>query len=148
MKTTTMRRHALVLALLGMLAPWLAADAATLRITATNIQSDAGSLIVWVYDKADDWLSERWRTRKILAVAGNRVDDTLTLELELPPGEYAFTVFQDLDDDTRLARNFIGLPKEPSGLSNNLRPRFGPPRYKDAVFTLGEQSVEQRIRIN
>lgn len=148
MRTTQGRLPAMLLALLGMLAPLADAGATTLRIVATHLQGDAGSLVVWIYDKADDWLSERWRTRKIVAIAGNRLDDTLAVELELPPGEYAFAVFQDLDDDTRLARNFMGLPKEPSGLSNNLRPRFGPPRYKDAVFTLADQPVEQRIRLH
>jgi uncharacterized protein (DUF2141 family) len=30
-------------------------------------------------------------------------------------------------------------------LSNNARPKFGPPKYKDAVFTLGEEPLTQSI---
>ncbi|MCC7489927.1 MAG: DUF2141 domain-containing protein [Gammaproteobacteria bacterium] len=135
------------LLLLGAVAPLAPATATALRITATNVQDDAGSIVVLVYDSADHWLSERWRTRKRVPVAGQRVDDTVTLELDLPPGQYAFSVFQDRDDDGRLARNFLGMPKEPAGLSNNLRPRLGPPRFRDALFTLGEQPLEQRIRL-
>jgi len=119
---------------------------ANLRIVATNVKTDQGKLYVWVYDKKDDWLSDRYRTQKSIAVAGNRTNDTVTLELLLPAGEYALSIFQDVNDDGKLARNFIGLPKEPAGLSNNLRPRFGPPKYKDAKFevTVGTV-VEQKI---
>ena len=71
----------------------------------------------------------------------------MTLELLLPPGEYALSVFQDVDDDTKLKSNFIGIPREPAALSNNIRPRFGPPKYKDAVFTIGGEPVEQKLSL-
>jgi uncharacterized protein (DUF2141 family) len=124
----------------------LAADG-TLRITATNVKSDDGSVIVWIYDKADTWLSDNFRTQKSVKVAGNRQGGAVTVELLLPPGQYAFTVFQDVDANGQLARNFIGIPKEPSGLSNNLRPRFGPPKFKDALVTVGTAALEQRIKL-
>jgi uncharacterized protein (DUF2141 family) len=123
------------------------AGQSALRVVATNVKSDQGTIVVWVYDNADHWLSDRWRTQKAVAVPGNRTDDSVTLELDLPPGDYAFSVFQDLDDDGKLARNFIGIPKEPAGLSNNLRPKFGPPKFADAKFTIGDDPVEQRIAL-
>jgi uncharacterized protein (DUF2141 family) len=125
----------------------LAAGEANLRVVATNVKTDQGKLYVWVYDKKDDWLSDRYRTQKSVAVAGNRTGDKVTVELLLPAGEYALSIFQDVNDDGKLERNFIGMPKEPAGLSNNLRPKFGPPKYKDAAFpvtvgTLTEQKIE------
>lgn len=125
----------------------LAAGEANLKVVVTNVQSDRGQIVVWVYDDADDWLSDRYRTVKSVPVAGNRSGDSVTLELLLPPGEYALSVFQDENDDTKLERNFIGLPKEPAALSNNLRPKFGPPRYKDAVFTIGTTPMEQKLKL-
>lgn len=126
----------------------IAADGPNLRVVATNIQSDEGKLYVWVYDKKDDWLSDRYRTQKSIAVAGNRSGDRITIELLLPAGEYALSVFQDVDNNGKLERNFIGIPKEPAGLSNNLRPRFGPPKYKGAAFTVAVGTVtEQKIEL-
>jgi len=143
-----MHLRAISVSLLLSLAPGtLPAAGPNLRITGTNIQSDDGSFIVWVYENADTWLSDRWRTQKVIKVSGNRKDDAISVELSLPPGEYALSVFQDVNDDGKLERNFIGLPKEPAGLSNNLRPKFGPPRFKDAKFTVGETLVEQRIEL-
>ncbi len=136
-----------VLAADGTQADLTQADA-NLRIVATNVKSDQGKLYVWVYDKKDDWLSDRYRTQKSITVAGNRTNDTVTLELLLPAGEYALSIYQDVNDDGKLARNFIGLPKEPAGLSNNLRPRFGPPKYKDAKFDVAVGAVvEQKIEL-
>lgn len=124
-----------------------AAESPNLQVIATNVQSDQGQVIVWVYDNADDWLSDRYRTFKSVKVADNRVGDSVTLGLLLPPGDYALSVFHDTDDDTKLKRNFIGMPKEPAALSNNLRPRFGPPKYKDAVFTIGSDPVVQKLEL-
>jgi uncharacterized protein (DUF2141 family) len=142
-----MRKSLAALALIATLVPAGIVAAGTLRVVATNVKSDEGSIIVWVYDDADKWLGDGWRTQKATPVAGNRKDDSVIIELDLPPGEYALSVFQDLENDGKLARNFIGIPREPAGLSNNLRPKFGPPRFKDAKFTVGDAAVEQRIEL-
>ena len=119
-----------------------------LRVIATGVKTDQGKLYIWVYDKKDDWLSDRYRTQKSVTVAGNRAGDTVTVELLLPAGEYALSIFQDVNDNGKLERNFIGIPKEPAGLSNNLRPRFGPPRFKDAKFAVTVTGlVEQKIAL-
>jgi uncharacterized protein (DUF2141 family) len=132
--------------LLGITA--VAADGPNLRVIATGIKSDQGNLYVWVYDKKDDWLSDRYRTQKSVEVAGNRSGDRITVELLLPAGEYALSVFQDVNNNGKLERNFIGIPKEPAGLSNNLRPRFGPPKFKGAAFTVTVDKItEQKIEL-
>jgi uncharacterized protein (DUF2141 family) len=140
-------RHLLVgLSILSVF-PSLLWGAGPVRITVTNVKSDQGSVVISIYDSPDNWLGDGWRTRKIIQVAGNRTDDTVTVELQLPAGEYAVSVFQDIDNDGKLARNFLHIPKEPAGLSNNVMPRFGPPRFKDAKFTVGNTPVEQSIQL-
>jgi len=141
-------KHLITVAALLAGAAATAADDVNLRVVATNVKSDQGKLYVWVYDRKDDWLSDRYRTQKSVTVAGNREGDKVTVELLLPAGEYALSIFQDVNDDGKLERNFIGIPKEPAGLSNNLRPRFGPPKYKDATFPVAVGTVtEQKIEL-
>jgi uncharacterized protein (DUF2141 family) len=138
----------LAASLLAATSPALAADGANLRVVATNVQSDSGKVVVWIYGSAESWLKDDGvRTQKSVPVKGNRNGDSVTVELLLPPGEYAFSVFHDQEGDGRLARNFIGLPKEPAGLSNNVRPKLGPPRFDKAKFTVGTGLVEQRIKL-
>lgn len=50
-------------------------------------------------------------------------------------GEYAASVFLDLNRNGKLDTNAIGSPSEPWGVSQNAKSkRFGPPLYKDAKF--------------
>lgn len=51
-------------------------------------------------------------------------------------GDYAASVFIDINGNGKLDTNAIGSPKEPWGVSQDARSkRFGPPLYKDAKFT-------------
>lgn len=126
-----------------------AGDENNLRIIVGNLKTDQGSIIVWVYDKSDDWLTERFRTQKTIAVAGHRDDGAITLDLKLPAGEYALCAFQDVNDDGKLTSGFFGRPKEPAGYSHNAVPGwFGPPQYKDAKFRIEKAPVELKIKLN
>lgn len=56
---------------------------------------------------------------------------------ELPgvdPGTYAISVFHDGNSNGKLDTNFMGMPREGVGASNNAKGRFGPPKFRDASF--------------
>ncbi|MFY7999418.1 MAG: DUF2141 domain-containing protein [Candidatus Kapaibacteriota bacterium] len=53
---------------------------------------------------------------------------------DLPPGEYALAIYQDINEDNRFNRNFLGIPTEPYGVSNNVKPMFAPPSYEECRF--------------
>jgi uncharacterized protein (DUF2141 family) len=58
---------------------------------------------------------------------------------DVDPGKYAIAVYQDLDSNGKLNRNFYGDPQEPYGFSNNKYGRFGPPKFADVSFLVGEE---------
>lgn len=60
---------------------------------------------------------------------------------DIPAGEYALMVYYDENDNREIDKNFVGIPTEPLGFSNNYRPK-GPPSYSRAAFTLAQD--EQR----
>lgn len=70
----------------------------------------------------------------------------LHIDAELPPGTYAVSVYEDLNGNHKLDRNFLGIPREPVGVSNNPKARMGPPRYSECSFPLG--AVAETITIN
>ena len=43
--------------------------------------------------------------------------------------------------------NFIGIPKEPTGVSRDAKGKFGPPKYKDAVVTIGDEAITLPISL-
>ncbi len=65
----------------------------------------------------------------------------------LPPGKYAVSAYADANGNGRLDRNFLGLPAEQYGFSNDARGRFGPPAFAEAAFELGEGAVAQTIQL-
>jgi uncharacterized protein (DUF2141 family) len=65
----------------------------------------------------------------------------------VPPGQYAVAVFQDENGNGKMDTNFIGMPREGVGSSNNLKTRIGPPKFADAAFTVGGSNVDLQITV-
>ncbi|MEH6591370.1 MAG: DUF2141 domain-containing protein [Halioglobus sp.] len=117
------------------------------QIELSGLADAEGNIFVSVYNSADDWLSDNTVMTNKVDIADNLDGDIMRYTLELPPGDYALSIFFDANGNDDMDTNFIGIPKEPVAMSNNARPKFGPPKYKDAVFTLGEEVVVQQITI-
>ena len=119
----------------------------TVKLELSGLQDSTGDIYIAVYDSDDTWLGDDTVQQSKVVIADALEGELVLAELQLPPGEYAISIFYDRNNNGELDTNFIGIPKEPVALSNNARPRFGPPKYKDAVFTLGNEPVVQRISI-
>lgn len=136
---------ALVLTIMAQSAP--AAEPGTVSVEVIGLKNASGNIYVAVYDSDDDWLGEDTVLEQKVVIADALDGDVVRTQLQLPAGDYAFSIFYDANDNGELDTNFIGIPKEPVAISNNARPSFGPPKYKDAVFTLGSEPLVQRIEI-
>lgn len=65
----------------------------------------------------------------------------------LPKGDIAIACFQDTDNDTKMDKNFMGIPTN-TGFSNNKKKIFGiPPDYETAKIIL-EEPKNIQIKIN
>lgn len=71
----------------------------------------------------------------------------LHIDTDLPPGTYAVSVYDDLNGNHKLDRNFIGIPREPVGVSNNPPGRLGPPRFDECSFHLGTSAQTITIKL-
>ena len=140
-------RSALLALILFAGAAAASAEEATLRVEIVGLENVEGKVIISVYDNEDDWLGKGAVVTETVDIVSARVDGLVVNELNLPTGNYAVSLFYDENDNGQLDSNFIGIPKEPVALSNNARPRFGPPRYRDAVFALEADGAIQRITI-
>lgn len=75
---------------------------------------------------------------QVVAVSGA----TIRLEFKnVPAGEYGIAVYQDADRNKDLNTNFLGLPKEPIGFSNDARIKMGPPSFTDAKIKVENDAV-------
>ncbi len=116
-----------------------------LKIVVSNLKSKTGQVGFFLFNSADGFPShtEKALLSGYVKIVGNTVEYTFT---NIAIGTYAVYVFHDADNDKKLNTNFIGMPKEGMGVSNNAKGHFGPPKYDDAKFDFNKQ--EQTIVIS
>ena len=119
---------------------------ATMRLQFSNIDAAQGSIYLAVYDKRHKFLDETAVLfQKVIPVvqSGN-----LEIALpELPAGTYAISCFHDVNGNGKLDTNFLGIPTEPYGFSNNARPKFRAPNWEEAKFDWQPGAEMLRIRL-
>jgi len=125
-----------------------AAAATPVRVIVTNVTKAEGVLLAGAYSDPGTWLGAATVATREIPVPGNVRDGAVSFEMQLPPGRYALSVLQDLNGNRKLDTSFLGIPTEPSGSSNDAPARWSAPKFKDAVFTVGDTPVELEIRLD
>nr|QBM04642.1 DUF2141 domain-containing protein [uncultured bacterium] len=86
---------------------------------------------------------ERCPVRKV--VPAKAAEQAIALSAPAP-GRYAVIAVADVNGNSKLDTNVIGIPKEPVGVSRNPALRFGPPKFDETAVELNDNP--QRITIN
>ncbi len=126
--------------------PLTAQTSATLEVAVSGIESAEGrvGIAVWDDDKGFPEAIEHALDSTYVAVESG----TARAVFELPePGTYAVTVFHDKNDNQRFDKNWIGMPREAWGVSNQARPRLRAPRFDEAEFEISGVTQVVEIRI-
>ncbi len=113
------------------------AQADEVTITLQGVKKNAGSIVLCLWAKEDGFPDcESGKAVKRIVVPANA--KTARFE-NVAPGSYAVSAFHDANGNVKLDSNFLGLPLEAVGMSNN--PKLnGPPRFKPARFSLTGQA--------
>ncbi|MDY7394579.1 DUF2141 domain-containing protein [Aureibaculum sp. 2210JD6-5] len=114
-------------------------DNPQLTIKIDNIKLLEGKIRIGVFNKSKNFL-KREAAIKHYYITVNNTTETIEIN-DLPKGDYAFSMFHDENSDDEFNLNFLGIPKEPYGFSNNVKPKFSAPSYKDCLFSLEEDFV-------
>ncbi len=109
----------------------------TVTLEFKGMKSDKGNLYVAIYNKEDSFL--KTPIKGIIVKIENK-KATVTLK-DIPTGIYAVSAFHDVNDNKKMDTNFIGIPKEPTGMSNDATGFMGPPKYKDAKFEVTKDTT-------
>ena len=112
-----------------------------LTVNISGLNSSDGNLLVGIYNKKESFLKKLIKST-IIKIENKKA---LVLFRNLPKGIYAVSFVHDENDNKKMDTNFIGIPKEDYGCSNNAIGFMGPPKYKDAKFVLEE---DKTIEIN
>jgi uncharacterized protein (DUF2141 family) len=66
----------------------------------------------------------------------------------IPPGTYALVVLHDENMNGKVDTNWIGIPKEGYGFSNDAKASFSAPSFQDASFLYDGQMLEMTINLH
>lgn len=115
-----------------------------LVINIENIESIQGDIIIGIYNTEKGFLEAGTEIKHYkLTVVKNT--ERLVIN-DLPAGSYAISMFHDENSDGICNKNFMGIPKEPYGFSNNFKPKFSAPKFEDCKFSFSKNH-EIQIRL-
>lgn len=115
--------------------------AQSIEIEITNISQFGGAVKIAVFSNKSEWLKSPLTTSSI-----NTDKDSAIATFDLPYGEYAISVFQDVNANGELDTNFMGIPKEPIAFGNNYKP-FGKPKFKSAAMHFSANQNKQTLEL-
>ena len=132
MRMTTM------LALLALAAA--AACQTTLRVEVNDIHSDDGLVLLSLFAGAEGFPTQPAKAYR-QARAGIE-DGRCVIELaDIPPGEYAISIMHDENNNDYMDSNWLGIPQEGWGASNDPKVTFGPPKWSDSFFVVSGERI-------
>jgi uncharacterized protein (DUF2141 family) len=105
----------------------------TLTVNITGISSIRGDIYVYLYTSEDGFPIEISKAKSFKKNKPTKNSMTVYFKY-LKTGTYAVSVYQDIDENGKTNQSFLGIPKEPVGVSNNAEGFMGPPKYEDAKF--------------
>ena len=117
--------------------------AAELSVSVSGVSNDRGHVVIDVGTRAE-FLGPR------CAYHGSTPakPGTVTVNVaSVSPGSYAIQAYHDENDNLTVDRNFLGIPNEAIGFSNNAPVRFGPPRFDDAEVIVPPEGIRTALQL-
>lgn len=110
-----------------------------LTVKTEHIQLVQGFLQMGLFNHPEGFLEPGSEFR----VAEVPVDSTSVLVIfdSLPEGIYGISLYHDLDSSATINKNFIGIPTEPWGISNDVWHLLSAPKWKEARFNLAADTT-------
>jgi uncharacterized protein (DUF2141 family) len=118
----------------------------TLFITVNGLKDTTGNVRLYLFNSREGFPSKPDRAliaRKI-KVTGPEVELQVA---NLPYGMYAVAAHHDVNGNNKLDTNWMHIPKEPTGASNDARSKFGPPKFDKAKFELASDSLHVIVTV-
>ena len=115
-------------------------ERATIILKVTGFHSEKGQVKIAVFNAPEKWPKDPAYSSTI-----DVNSPTVTWKInDVPFGDYAIAIFHDENGNGKMDKNFVGMPKEGYGASNNPKKKKRAPTFDEAKFSLNapEQTIE------
>ena len=117
---------------------------ATVIVKITGLRSEKGQVKIAMFNSAATWLGDHPKYNVTIDVDSQSVSWKLN---DVPNGDYGIAVFHDENKNGKMDKNFLGIPQEAYGFSNNMRVTFGPPGWDKSKFAVKGPTTEVSIEV-
>jgi uncharacterized protein (DUF2141 family) len=107
------------------------------EVIITDVRDTTGSIMVALFADPETFLKKPTFGKFVKAKSGQ----TKAVFENIEPGEYAVSIIHDANNNRKLDTNFMGIPREGFGFSNNVMGTFGPPSFDKAKFRVSGSTV-------
>ena len=122
-------------------ASWLGLRENGIRVEITGVENEDGQVFIGLFNKQDGFPDKGSEYNGVFVKAKGGI--LYHAFIEIPGGEYAIAIFHDSNANEKLDKNFLGIPKEGYGFSNNATATFGPPSFEKAKFEFNDTYTAQ-----
>ena len=117
----------------------------TINVEISHIKNQKGSLVIGLYNIEETFPIKTEEYRSLILDANATI---LKGQFKnIPNGTYAIALFHDENSNEIVDKNFLGIPKEGYGFSNNVKAIFSAPLFDEAKFELNE-TIDIKIEMN
>ncbi len=119
-----------------------------ISVNLEDVSSNDGQFIILIFSKDKGFPGNIAKADEVVKFKASDVVllNKVSVQIKVPH-QVAISVIHDKDLDGKLDSNFVGIPREPVGVSNNIEGSFGPPPFAKAkrIFEEGD-SVAIKMR--
>jgi len=105
----------------------------TLTVDVTGARTNQGQVIMSVFDSESTHLKVP-KMSQVITLSNSGKARFIVTDLDF--GRYSISVIHDENNNGELDTNFLGIPSEWVGSSNNVKSMFGPPSFEESAFEL------------
>ena len=117
----------------------------TIKVDAEKIRNATGMMACALFNAADGFPDVQAKSFQYVYVPINSGVASCEFK-DVAAGTYAVSVFHDENDNKKLDKNFVGMPLEGYGVSNNIRHMMSAPGFKESSFHVNWE-VDKNIKI-
>jgi uncharacterized protein (DUF2141 family) len=119
-----------------------------IHLKVLNIRNSVGTVACALFESPVGFPIEFLRYATNIMVIKIRDAQARCDFLDIPPGTYALGVIHDENMDGKLDTNWLGVPTEGHGFSNDAKAMLGPPSFSAATFSYDGQDMELTISLH
>jgi len=124
-----------------------AQESGNITVSTTGFRNDKGQALVAIFNSELGFPSDM--NHALIAKTAEIENGMSTVAFTgVPAGKYAISAIHDEDRDMHFDTNWIFLPAEGWGTSNNTQGFFGPGNYRDSRFILDSPDATINIIIH